>query len=162
MEALQQAIASRPNLHAMTFAADSTTGVADFARRVTGAHPSLAALVNDAGIMRFAVLDRARDLADAEATITTNLPGPIRLTDALIEHLIRQPDAALVNVTSGPAFVPLVATPPYPATKAAMHGCTSRGAETQARGDRAGVLRLMIIAEAWAPAQPRVRAGRSV
>jgi uncharacterized oxidoreductase len=124
MEALQQAIAGRPNMHAMTFDADSTNGVADFARCVTAEHPTLNVLINNAGIMRFEVLDRARDLADAEATITTNLLGPIRLTDALIEHLSRQPDAALVNVTSGLAFVPLLATPTYSATKAAMHSYT--------------------------------------
>jgi uncharacterized oxidoreductase len=57
-------------------------------------------------------------------TVATTLLGPIRLTDALAEHLSRQPDAALVNVTSGLAFVPLVATPTYSAAKAALHSYT--------------------------------------
>ncbi len=122
--ALEQAIAGRPNMHAMAFDADSVEGVGDFARRVTAEHPALNVLVNNAGIMRFEALDRHRDLADAEATVTTNLLGPIRLTNALIEHLGRQPDAALVNVTSGLAFVPLVSTPTYSATKAALHSYT--------------------------------------
>jgi uncharacterized oxidoreductase len=122
--ALEQAIAGRPNMHAMAFDADSVEGVGDFARRVTAEHPALNVLVNNAGIMRFEALDRHRDLADAEATVTTNLLGPIRLTDALIEHLGRQPDAALVNVTSGLAFVPLVSAPTYSATKAALHSYT--------------------------------------
>jgi uncharacterized oxidoreductase len=74
--------------------------------------------------MRMEPLDRARDLSDAEATITTNLLGPIRLIDALIDHLVGQPDAAIVNVSSGLAFVPLVATPTYDATKAAIHSYT--------------------------------------
>jgi len=74
--------------------------------------------------MRFEALDHARDLSDAEATITTNLLGPIRLTNALIDHLVAQPDAAIVNVTSGLAFVPLVDTPTYNATKAAIHSYT--------------------------------------
>ncbi|MFX9825939.1 SDR family NAD(P)-dependent oxidoreductase, partial [Acinetobacter baumannii] len=81
-------------------------------------------VINNAGIMRFEALDQRRDLADAEATVTTNLLGPIRLTNALIGHLGRQPDAALVNVTSGLAFVPLVSAPTYSATKAALHGYT--------------------------------------
>jgi uncharacterized oxidoreductase len=81
-------------------------------------------LVNNAGIMRFERLDAERDLADAEATIATNLLGPIRLTNALINHLSGQADAAIVNVTSGLAFVPLMSTPTYSATKAAIHSYT--------------------------------------
>ena len=65
-----------------------------------------------------------RDLASAEATITTNLLGPIRLTNALVDHLKAQPDAAIVNVTSGLAFVPLVVAATYSATKAAIHSYT--------------------------------------
>lgn len=123
-DVLEQAIAGRPNMRAMAFDADSVAGVADFARRVTAEQPTLNVVVNNAGIMRFEVLDQPRDLADAEATVTTNLLGPIRLTDALIEHLGRQPDAVLVNVTSGLAFVPFVSAPTYSATKAALHSYT--------------------------------------
>ena len=56
--------------------------------------------------------------------VATNLLGPIRLTNALIEQLTAQPDAAVVNVTSGLAFVPLTLTPTYCATKAAIHSYT--------------------------------------
>ncbi|MCJ2084633.1 SDR family oxidoreductase [Methylobacterium sp. E-005] len=123
-EALQRTVAGRPNMHAMTFDADSAEGVADFARRVTAEHPALNVVINNAGIMRIEALDQPRNLSDAEATVITNLLGPIRLTDALIDHLGRQPDAALVNVTSGLAFVPLVSAPTYSATKAALHSYT--------------------------------------
>ena len=74
--------------------------------------------------MRFEDLTASRDLADAEATITTNLLGPIRLTDALVKHLSSRSDAALVNVSSGLAFVPLTMAPTYSATKAALHSYT--------------------------------------
>ncbi|AWN42878.1 SDR family oxidoreductase [Methylobacterium durans] len=123
-QALQQTIAGRRNMHAMAFDADRAEGVEDFAWRLVSEHPALNVLVNNAGIMRFEALDERRDLSDTEATVTTNLLGPIRLTNALVEHLSRQPDAALINVTSGLAFVPLVATPTYSATKAAMHSYT--------------------------------------
>lgn len=123
-EALEQAIAGRARMSAMQLDIESADGVADFARRVTAEHPALNVLINNAGIMRFEALDQSRDLADAEATITTNLLGPIRLTNALINHLVRQPDAAIVNVSSGLAFVPLVTTPTYSATKAAIHSYT--------------------------------------
>jgi len=123
-EALDNAIKGRPNMHAMTFDADSAEGIADFARRVIAAYPALNVLINNAGIMRYEALDKARDLSDAEATITTNLLGPIRLSNALVEHLSAQPDAVIVNVTSGLAFVPLVIAPTYNATKAALHSYT--------------------------------------
>ena len=82
-------------------------------------------LFNNAGIMRMeGSLDKFRDLGDAEASVTSNLLGPIRLTNALIEHLGRQDDAVIVNVSSGLAFVPLVIAPTYSATKAAIHSYT--------------------------------------
>ena len=85
--ALDAAAQGRANIHTMTIDVESAQGVADFAMRVIAAHPALNVLINNAGIMRFEPLDRSRDLADAEATITTNLLGPIRLTNALIDHL---------------------------------------------------------------------------
>ena len=123
-EALERAVAGRPNMHAMTFDVADAGSIADFAACVVAEHPSLNVLVNNAGIMRYEPLDRPRDLSDAEATVTTNLLGPIRLTDALIGHLTGQNDAAIVNVSSGLAFVPLVASPTYNATKAAIHSYT--------------------------------------
>src|SRR5688572_24814432 len=123
-EALAKAIEGRSNMVAMTIDVDSAEGVADFARRVIAEHPQVNVLVNNAGIMRYEDVGARRDLADAEATIVTNLLGPIRLIDALVDHLAGQPGSAIVNVTSGLAFVPLVATATYSATKAAMHSYT--------------------------------------
>lgn len=123
-EALERAISGRPNMAAMTIDVDSAEAVADFARRLISRHPELNVLINNAGIMRYEDIGARRDLADAEATIMTNLLGPIRLIDALVDHLATQPDAAIVNVTSGLAFVPLVSTATYSATKAALHSYT--------------------------------------
>ena len=123
-EALEQAIAGRPRMHAMTLDVDDAAAVAGFARRLTAEHPDLNVLINNAGIMRFEALDHERDLADAEATVATNLLGPIRMTNALVDHLAARPDSAIVNVTSGLAFVPLVDTPTYSAAKAGLHSYT--------------------------------------
>jgi uncharacterized oxidoreductase len=119
-DALERAIAGRANMHALALDVERP----EFADRVIAEHPDLNVLVNNAGIMRFEALDRRRDLRDAEETVATNLLGPIRLTNALIDHLAGQQDAAIVNVTSGLAFVPLVDTPTYCATKAAIHSYT--------------------------------------
>jgi uncharacterized oxidoreductase len=82
------------------------------------------------------------DLADAEATIATNLLGPIRLTAALLPLLQRQPYSAIMNVTSGLAFVPMAKTPTYCATKAAIHSYT-QSLRFQLRGTTTEVLELI-------------------
>lgn len=120
-EALERATAGRPNMHAMVLDIESDGSISSFAEKLLAAYPRLNVLINNAGIMRFEALDAPRNLSDAEATITTNLLGPIRLINALIGHLAKMPDAAIINVTSGLAFVPLTSTPTYNATKAAMH-----------------------------------------
>jgi uncharacterized oxidoreductase len=123
-EALEQAIAGRANMHAVAMDVADPASIAAAVAEVLAAHPGLNVLVNNAGIMRFEALDRSRDLADAEATVATNLLGPIRLTDALVDHLAAQPDAAIVNLTSGLAFVPMIDAPTYCATKAGVHSYT--------------------------------------
>lgn len=123
-EALEQAAAGRERIHVMTLDVEDADAVDRFAAQVVADFPSLNVLFNNAGIMKFEDLTTRRDLADAEATITTNILGPIRLTNALIDHLSAQADAAIVMVTSGLAFVPLVAAPTYSATKAAIHSYT--------------------------------------
>nr|WP_314445506.1 SDR family oxidoreductase [uncultured Sphingomonas sp.] len=122
--ALEEAAAGRPNIHVEQFDVDNVGGLRANIAAILSRHPDINVLVNNAGIMRFERLDGRRDLADAEATIVTNLLGPIRLIDALIEHLVGKQDAAIINVTSGLAFVPLMSTPTYSATKAALHSYT--------------------------------------
>lgn len=123
-DALERAIAGRANMAAMTLDVDSAEGITEFSRRVLAEHPDLNVLINNAGIMRYESIEARRDLSDAEATVTSNLLGPIRLIDALVDHLAGKSGAAIVNVTSGLAFVPLVATPTYSASKAALHSYT--------------------------------------
>lgn len=123
-EALDATIAGRDRMHAITLDVESPDAIKEFAKRVVSEHPSLNVLVNNAGIMRPETLSRTRDLKDAEQTIVTNLLGPIRLTNALMDHLVVRPGAAIVNVSSGLAFVPLSGAPTYSATKSAIHSYT--------------------------------------
>lgn len=123
-EALDETIAGRDGMHAYTLDIDDPRAIEKFAAKLVARHPDLNLLVNNAGVMRYEDATARRDLKDAEETVITNLLGPIRLTNALIDHLTRQPDAGIVNVTSGLAFVPLPKAPTYSATKAAMHSYT--------------------------------------
>lgn len=122
--ALDETIAGRDGMEARVMDVDSVDGLTTLVRTLIADHPDLNVLVNNAGIMRAEDVTTRRDLSDAEATITTNLLAPIRLIDALVDHLSSMPDSAIINVTSGLAFVPLPLAPTYSATKAAMHSYT--------------------------------------
>jgi uncharacterized oxidoreductase len=124
LASLEETVAGREGLHAMVLDVTDPAAIAAFAAQVVARFPALNVLVNNAGIMRYEEIGTARDLGDAQAMITTNLLGPIRMTDALVDHLAGQADAAIVNVSSGLAFVPLVIAPTYNATKAALHSYT--------------------------------------
>ena len=117
---LSEVEAANPDIRAYELDVDDAAAIATFSRQVVEDFPSLNVLINNAGIMQ------AEDVRDgstavAEAIITTNLLGPIRLTTALLPHLVSMPEAAVLTVSSGLAFLPRVAFPTYCATKAAIH-----------------------------------------
>jgi uncharacterized oxidoreductase len=91
------------------------------AAQVIERHPELDVVVTMAGIMQIEDWPGGDFLATAEATVTTNLLGPIRLIHAFLPHLLTRPAATLMTVSSGLAFTPLRITPTYNATKAAIH-----------------------------------------
>jgi uncharacterized oxidoreductase len=121
-EALDEVVAANPGMEAAALDVADPAAIQALAAGIVRTHPELNVLVNNAGVMLDEHLSADPvDLAAAEATVTTNLLGPIRLTAALLPHLRRRPGAAVVNVSSGLAFVPLAVTPTYCATKAALH-----------------------------------------
>ena len=122
---LDETTAANPGMKSHTVDMMDVESIRSFAARLAEEFPSLNVLINNAGIMRTeSVLDQKQNGADAEATIATNLLGPIRLTSALLPLLQKQPAATVMNVSSGLAFVPLALTPTYNATKAAIHSYT--------------------------------------
>ncbi len=122
---LDAVTAANPGMESLTVDMADAASVRAFAAQVMQGAPDLNVLINMAGVMHNEnLLDQPDSLADAEATVATNLLGPIRLTAALLPALLRQPQATVMNVTSGLAFVPLAMTPTYCATKAAVHSYT--------------------------------------
>ncbi|KGT95054.1 DltE [Erwinia typographi] len=122
-EVLDETVAANPGMYAAVLDIDSHESILRVASTLKTAHPKLNVVLHNAGIMRAENL-KSGDISVAEAEITTNLLGPIRLTAALIEHLLAQPHAAILTVSSGLAFLPLSLTPTYCATKAAIHSWT--------------------------------------
>lgn len=114
---------ANPGMQSAVLDIEDAAAIPRFAAKLTADFPALDAVIHNAGIMRSEKLAKG-EIADAEATVATNLLGPIRLTAALLPHLLKRPQAMIMTVTSGLAFVPLALTPTYCATKAAIHSWT--------------------------------------
>ena len=142
-EAPLKAVAdANPGMAWATLDVADAEAIKAFGPRITADHPDLNVVINNAGIMQAEDLTAEPfSLDTAEATITTNLLGPIRLTMALLPHLRTRPVSTVVTVTSGLAFIPLVATPTYNATKAAIHSWT-QSLRTQLKDTAVEVLEL--------------------
>jgi uncharacterized oxidoreductase len=122
---LDKTTEANPGMASLVLDIENPAAIEAFATQITSQHPALNVLINNAGILRPEDLTAQQpDLRDAEAMVTTNLLGPIRLTAALLPHLKKQPRATILNVSSGLGFVPLPLAPTYSATKAALHSYT--------------------------------------
>ncbi|MFZ1086453.1 MAG: SDR family oxidoreductase [Terracidiphilus sp.] len=142
-QALDETTAAHPGIQSLILNVEDPAAVRAFAARAVAEFPALNVLINNAGIMRGEnLLAQQADLADAEAIVSTNLLGPIRLTAALLPHLQKQGRAVVINVSSGLAFVPLALTPTYCATKAAIHSYT-QSLRHQLRGRAVEVIELI-------------------
>jgi len=140
---LEETAAANPGMSFLTLNVEDPSAIRSFAAQAVAEFPALNVLINNAGIMRAEnLLAQPEELADAEAIITTNLLGPIRLTAALLPHLLKQPHATIMNVSSGLAFVPLAPTPTYCATKAAIHSYT-QSLRYQLKGTAVEVLEII-------------------
>ena len=126
--ALRDAQATLPELRVRVCDLTRESERQDLVEWATRELPRLNVLVNNAGIQRrFRLTDSLPDPGEWERTreeIAINFEAPLHLCQLLIPHLRTQEGPAIVNVTSGLAFVPLAAAPVYSATKAAMRSFT--------------------------------------
>lgn len=114
-----------PSIHAIRSDASDPTAIISLYDHVVRSFPNLNMLINNAGIMRKINVHAIRsDLSDLTREIEINLDGPIRMAVQFLPQLKAQKTAAVVNVSSGLAFVPLAISPVYCAAKAAIHSFT--------------------------------------
>jgi len=123
LEPLQAVAEANPGIQYLSLDQGDAADIRRFAIELTDNHRELNVVVNNAGIQRVEDLTTGGPGA-AEQTIAINLLGPIRLTAALLYSLLGKPRAAILNVTSGLAFMPSALTPTYCASKAALHSYT--------------------------------------
>ncbi len=142
-KSLDETTAANPGMKSLTVDMTDAASIRAFAEKLSSEYPALNVVVHNAGISRRENLPaQPADVPDAEAIISTNLLGPIRLTAALLPLLQKQPAATLMTVTSGLAFVPLASAPTYCATKAALHSYTE-SLRYQLKGTAIRVLELI-------------------
>jgi uncharacterized oxidoreductase len=122
---LEKAKQRVPGLETIESDVSRVDAIEELHRKVLADFPTLDVLVNNAGIMRTVNLHKnVTDLEGFTGEIDVNLKGPVRMTTRFLPDLKKRPVAAVINVTSGLAFVPLPISPIYSATKAALHSYT--------------------------------------
>jgi uncharacterized oxidoreductase len=122
---LQKAKAQLPKLHIVRSDVSRPAEIESLRTTVLAEFPRLNVLLNNAGIMhRINLHDGGVTLEGLTDEIDINLKGPMRMAKAFLPQLKKQDDAAIVNISSGLAFVPLPISPVYCATKAGLHSFT--------------------------------------
>lgn len=120
-EKLDDAKRALPGVHSFQSDISDPAAIVALHANVLAQFPAFDTLINNAGIMRNLNLNQDRDLFDVTREIDINLSGPVRMIQQFLPHLKTRPNALIVNVSSGLAFVPMSPSPVYSATKAAMH-----------------------------------------
>ena len=122
---LEQAKKTLPNVHTVQSDVSDPNSIIQLYKQVINEFPQLNIIVNNAGIMRnLNVQDAGLDLENVTLEVDTNLSGTIRMVQQFLPHLKTQPSAAIINVSSGLAFIPFPLSPIYSATKAGIHSYT--------------------------------------
>jgi short-subunit dehydrogenase involved in D-alanine esterification of teichoic acids len=100
----------------------SECGPDELVLHVKQQHPDLNVLINNAAIQyNYHFLEATDIAARAAYEINLNLTVPVTLCALLLPVLRLQPEAAVVNVSSGLALVPKKSAPVYCGTKAGLH-----------------------------------------
>jgi len=111
-----------PALHIFQSDAGKASDIKSLYDIVTKQFPELNILINNAGIMRKLNLhETSMDLENINQEIAINLSGPVRMVNQFLNHLKTKKQAAIINVSSGLAYVPFAISPVYSATKAGVH-----------------------------------------
>lgn len=114
-----------PGIHTFQSDVANPEAIVDLYQNVTTQFPDMNVLINNAGVMRKINLHNAiSDLDDITSEVAINLSGSIHMVVQFLNHLKNQKNAAIVNVSSGLAFVPFPISPIYGATKAGIHSFT--------------------------------------
>lgn len=113
-----------PGVHTYQSDVSDPTAIVSLYQRVTEDFPDLNVLINNAGVMRMLSLNGQNGLQDIGREIEINMLGPVRMVEQFLPFLKTKHHAAIINTSSGLAFLPLPSAPIYCAAKAGIHSYT--------------------------------------
>jgi uncharacterized oxidoreductase len=87
-------------------------------------HPDVNVLINNAGVQLLTELTKPVNVGRVRQEVETNFIAPIHIGSLFAPHFSAKSNAAIINISSGLAFVPIAFMPVYCATKAAIHSLT--------------------------------------
>jgi uncharacterized oxidoreductase len=119
---LDEITAGRPGMIGVMLDLDDPRDVPRFGNDIRERFPDLNVLIANAGISRSEdMTGDGWDIGNAEAIVSTNILGVLRVTAALLPLLRGQPNATILATSSALAFVPRADFPTYCASKAFLH-----------------------------------------
>jgi uncharacterized oxidoreductase len=124
IEALREVCNANPGIEAYSLDITDRASLERASKEVPDKFGAVDCLINNAGVQRQHDLKKPTPLDFCDLEIDTNIRSLMSCTAAFLPHLLTQPSARIVNVTSGLAYVPYAVMPVYCATKAALRSFT--------------------------------------
>ncbi len=142
-EILEQTAAANPGMGFVVLDTTNPRSIQEAALEVTRRYPALNVVINNAGVQRVFDFTKPETVGSAgvREEVGTNIFGVIDMVTAFLPHLLAQPSATIVNLSSGLAFAPIALYPVYCATKAFVHSFTM-SLRHQLRNTNVGVIEL--------------------
>ena len=141
LQRLRETEAALPGIRTIQSDASNPDDIQALLQHVKEMLPACDTLINNAGIMRNLNMNQPRTLTDVTREIHINLNGPVQIVQAFLPHLKSRPNALIVNVSSGLAYVPFPLSPIYSASKAGLCAFT-RCLRVQLKGSNVAVVEL--------------------
>lgn len=143
-EKLQKAANTLTNTTAINCDITSEADVDNLIKEINVNYPELSILINNAGkAFVYQHSETAGAVDKARQEMETNYFSLVSLTEKLLPVLKKQPEAAVINVTSIVAYSPVTVIPSYSDSKAAVHSYTLSLRYTLAQDTNIKVFELM-------------------
>lgn len=122
---LKTALSQLKNVSGFVSDVSNEKDVSQLAKRMKNEFPELNIVINNAGkAMLYDITSKGVNAFDkAQEEMFTNFFSVIRINEVLLPLLMKQPESAIVNVSSVAAFLPAILVG-YSASKAALHSYT--------------------------------------